>query len=137
MLKDAGQLCKATDALLFCVLKGGQDRTITPACSLLHTCKSFSRQKRVEQTQQLTRLLLPLSLIREQRHHLPLPIVSLLWAQLEMDQAQQPSCAWHKHSPHHRLAQVTWGQRLCVKVAVLLLETALHPKAGSSAEGSH
>lgn len=104
MLKDEGQLCKATDALPFCVLEGGQDRAITPAHSLLHTCKGFYRQKRGEQTQQLIRQL-PLSLIREQRHHLPLPTVSQLWAQLEMDQAQQPSCAWHKHSPHHHLAR--------------------------------
>lgn len=112
MLKDAGQLCKATDALPFYVLEGGQNRTITPASSVLHTCKSFYRQKTGEQTQKLIRHLLPHSLISEQRHHLPLPIISQPWAQRGNGPSSAANtCMAQTPAPITCLAQVTQGQR--------------------------
>lgn len=67
------------------------------------------------------------------------PITACCGPSIKMNQAQQPTLAWHKHRPAsptwHRLSRGKDTLR-CVNMAVLLLQTALHLKARSFAEGT-
>lgn len=129
-----GELCKATDAL---PVYGRKARAVTPSSSLLHTCKSFTGRKGGNKLRSLSNTWHSVTI--EQTHYISFyPLWASNGPSIEMDQTLQPTLAWHKHRPPsptwHRLSM--GKDTLCwVNVSVMLLEIALHLKAGSFIDG--